>query len=335
VRLKGKHPGKQITITDIGNPHKVKLVVGDTLIVDDAPFPIKWSDRCFMVAGERQDMSLKTQGASGNRPELTIHCKQLTHEAQLYLDDELVLLISPPLEAEVFISGDLELDGDPVTFDGSFQGKDEIGFKGKLPKNFDPAKRYQRINTSGEPALQMGDRFGDFEIAGFAEHYDDWRITALEFSYDGFDQKKINVYQDAGRKHLVASYEAYPGDYFTVDVGYIDGDRVYLEDGKKHDAITLTGKRAAEIGDRFLDCTLLEFSRIPLGPPHYVELILEYTGRKAPLSLTAYDGRWKDVIGSYAVDPAVTPIISIDGRELPKGHLGEFLVLESGYVEAP
>jgi hypothetical protein len=79
----------------------------------------------------------------------------------------------------------------------------------------------------------------------------------------------------------------------------------------------------------------LEFSRIPLGPPHYVELILEYTGRKAPLSLTAYDGRWKDVIGSYAVDPAVTPIISIDGRELPKGHLGEFLVLESGYVEAP
>ena len=113
----------------------------------------------------------------------------------------------------------------------------------------------------------------------------------------------------------------------------IDGNKVYLEIGKKHDDINLTGKQAVEIGDSFLDCTVADISKIPLGPPHYLDLTLEYAGAADPLSLNVYDGKKKDVIGVYEVDPAVNPVFTIDASELPKGHLGENLVLEYAPVE--
>ena len=235
----------------------------------------------------------------------------------------------------MFITGELELDGDPATYDSSFQGSDEIEFKGKLPKDFDPAKNYQRINTSGVPILQTGERFGDFEIDSFTEDYDDWRITVLDFTCDGISEKEIKVYEDSHRKHLINSYQAaYPGEYLSIDVGHLDGDRVYLEIGKKHDTISLTGKKAAEIGDSFLGCTVMDISWIPLGPPHYMALNLEYTGSTGPISLSVYDGKKKDVIDTYEVDPAVNPVFTIDGSGLPKGYLGENLVLEYGPAES-
>ena len=120
--LEGKHPRKHISVSDIGHPQKAKLVIGDTVVFDDQPFPINWSQRYLIVDGQRQDLSIKTQGASGNSPQLSINCKQLTHEARLYLDDTLVLLISPPPEVPVSITGELELDGDPATFRWLFPG---------------------------------------------------------------------------------------------------------------------------------------------------------------------------------------------------------------------
>jgi len=331
--LKGKHPRKHIRVSDIGYPLNAKLEIGDTVVFDDQSFPINWSERYLIVDGQRQDMSIKTHGTRGNHPHLSINCKKLTREARLYLDDVLVLLISPPPEVGVSITGELELDGDPATFDGAFRGSDAIELKGKLPRDFDPPMSYQRISTSGEPALQIGDRFGEFEIADFEENYEDWRITMLEFRYDGNREKEIKFYADKRRKHLIDSYQAYPGDYFSLDVEQLKDDRVYLEIGRKKKTIELTGKKAAEIGDSFLDCTVVDTSAIPLGPPHYMALNLEYTGTAALISLTAYDGKKKDVIGIYEVDPAVDPGFTIDGSELRKGRLGENLVLEFAPVE--
>jgi hypothetical protein len=331
--LKGKHPRKHITVSDIGNPQKVKLVIGDTVIFDDLPFPIKWSDRHFLVDGQRQDMSIRTAGHKHKSPELSIHCKKLTQEAKLYLDDELVLLISPPPEVAVSITGELELDGDPATYDGSFQGSDEIELKGKLPKDFEPAKIYRQLNTSGDPALEIGDRIGEFEVVHFTQRYHDYRVTDLELSYDGLNATEISIYEDPGRKHLIDSYQAFPGDYFLMDVSHLDGNRVVLEIGKKHVAIDLSGKKAAVIGDIFLDCTVFETAKAPLGPPHYIDLTLEYVGVKDPISLTVYDGKKKDVIAIYEVEPAANTVFTIDGSQLPKGYLGETLVLEYGSAE--
>jgi hypothetical protein len=332
--LKGKHPRKHISVSDIGNPQKVKLLIGDTVIIDDQPFPIKWSERYLVVDGERQDMSIKTHSPSGKNPYLSIHCKKLTREARLYLDDVLVLLISPPPEVEVFITGELELDGNAQTFDGSFRGTDEIELKGKLPTDYDLDKVYQRINTSGEPALEIGDRFGDFEVVNFTEGYHDYRVTDLEFSYDGLSEAEIKVYEDFSRNYLVDSFQAYPGVYFVLDVSHLDVDRVYLEIGNTLADIPLTGEEAAAAGDIFLDCTVFEASRVPVGPPHYMDLTFEYVVSSGSISLTAYDGRWKEVIGIYDVDPDVDPAFTIDGSQLPKGYLGENLVLEYGPAES-
>ena len=96
----------------------------------------------------------------------------------------------------------------------------------------------------------------------------------------------------------------------------------------------MTGKKAAEIGDSFLACTVVDISSIPLGPPHYIDLTLEYAGEREPISLTAYDGRWKDVLGTHDVDSDFNPIFTIDGSGLPKGYIGENLVLEYGPAES-
>jgi hypothetical protein len=331
--LEGNNQRRHITVMDIGSPQRVKLVVGDEVVIDNAPFPMRWSDRCFMVAGQRQDMSIKTYQPSNKSPYLSINCRKLTHEASLYLDDELIIVIEPPPEVAVWLTGDLELDGDPATFDGAFRGVDEIEFGGKLPKDFDLTQKYQRIETSGEPALQIGDRFGDFEIADFAESYDDWRMAVLAFRFDGSSSEEINFYEDSNRNQLLDSFLAYPGDYFSIDVEDLDSDCVFLEIGNKHDDICLSGNQAAEIGDSFLDCTLVDISMMPFGPPHYTSVNIEYTGSAAPISIAAFDESWKDVIDDLQVDPDVNPVFTIDASGLPNGYLGENLVLEFGQVE--
>jgi hypothetical protein len=331
--LKGKHPRKHISVSDIGHPQKAKLVIGETVVFDDQPFPIKWSERYLIVGGERQDVSIKTHGAKGNDPHLKINCKKLTHEAQLYLDDKLVLLISPPPEVEVSISGELKLDGDPATFDGSFRGSDEIELKGKLPAEYDPDQSYQRLNTSGEPALEIGDRIGDFEVVNFTAGYDDYRVTDLDLSYNGLNGTEIKVYEDSDRKYLVESYAVFPGDFLLVDIHHLAGAKVYLVIGANQVAIDLAGQNSAAAGDIFLDCTVFDTARIPLGPPHYFDLTLEYVGVKESIALTAYDGEWQNVIGTYEVDSAINPVFTVDGSGLSKGYLGENLVLEYGAAE--
>ncbi|MCP4197448.1 MAG: hypothetical protein GY762_09905, partial [Proteobacteria bacterium] len=327
-----KHPRKHIRVSGIGSPQTVKLVIGDTAIFDDHPFPIKWSERNLIVDGERQDMSIKTHSASGKDPYLSIDCKKLTREARLYLDDKLVLLISPPPEVDVVITGELELDDNPATFDGTFRATDAIELKGKLPKDYDPAKIYQNLNTAGEPALQIGDRIGNFEVVGFTEGFQDYRVTDLEFICEGLDGTEIKVYEDINRNHFVDSYLVDPGDYFLLDVSHLAGDKVYFEIGGKHVAIDLTGKNKAAAGDVFLDCTVFDTVRIPLGPPYYVDLTLELIAAKNPIVLTVHDGKEKDVIGTYRVDSDIDPVFTIDGSRRPKGHLGENLVLEYGWA---
>jgi len=331
--LEGKHPRKHVTVSDIGYPEKVKLMIGDTVVFDHQPFPINWAERYLIVDGQRQDVSIKTQGANGNDPQLKINCKQLTHEARLYLDDTLVLLISPPPEVGVSITGELDLDNDTATFDGSFRGSDAIELKGKLPQDFDPPMSYQRIDTSGEPALQIGNQYGDFEVVQFTAEYKDYRVADLSLSYDGVSGTEIYAYEDSHRKHLIDQYAVSPGDYFVLDVSYLHLKKVYLEIGNKIEAIELDGRKAAEIGDRLLNCTIMDISRIPIGPPHYIDLTLEYTGALDAIALTAYDGKPKDVVGTYQVEAEINPVFTIDGSQLRKGHLGKNLVLEYGLVE--
>jgi len=136
VWLLSKHLRKHIKITNLGNPDNVKLVVGDRVIFDNEPFPIRWKDRCFIVDGERQDISIYTFSRFWCKEYLSIHCRRLTKDAKLYLDGELVLVISPPPDIEVNVRGEIEFDGDPETFDRSFWGTDEIELKGKIPHKY-------------------------------------------------------------------------------------------------------------------------------------------------------------------------------------------------------
>ena len=241
VRLLSKHPRKHIKITELGEPERITLEVGNEMIFEDEPFPISWKDRHFIVDGERQDMSIYTFSRFWRNEYISIHCRRLTKDAKLYLDGELVLVISPPPDVEASITGLIELDGNPETFDRSFSGMDEIELKGKIPDNYDIDKTYQRINTSGTPALEVGDVFGDFEVVDF---------------------------------------------------------------------------------------TVIEATKRPEGPPHYIDLTLEYIGATEPISITAYDGQWWAVIGTYEVYPAIEPFFTIDGSGLHSGHIGGNLVLE-------
>ncbi len=116
------------------------LMVGDTVVFEDKALPIRWTDRCFNVDGERQDISIFTLDRFGSDQQLSMKSRSLTREAKLYLDGEMALRISPPPEVQVSITGDLELDGEPSTFDGSFRSTDDITLTGRLPDNFNPAK---------------------------------------------------------------------------------------------------------------------------------------------------------------------------------------------------
>ena len=328
VKLLNKHSRKHVLITRLGDPQKAKLVVGDEVIFDNEPFPIKWADRYFMVDGERQDMSIYTFGHFWRNKYLSISCGRLTRDAKLYLDGELVLVISPPPDIEVNITGDLEFDGDPETFDGSFSGMDAIELEGKIPPNYDTDKTYQRIDTSGSPKLEVGDMFGDFELLSFTEGYDEYRLTMLEFRYDGRRKKQVGVYEDSPGKHLIGSYKVYPGDRFSVDTSEVEGDVVYLKVEHRSKAVPVAGTGVAEVGDEYLDCAVIDTTKRPEGPPHYIDLTLEYRGAAEPISITAYDGDWWAVIGNYEVDPAFESSFTIDGSGLHKGHIGEDLVLE-------
>jgi hypothetical protein len=84
----------------------------------------------------------------------------------------------------------------------------------------------------------------------------------------------------------------------------------------------------ADVGDRYLGCTVIGITTIPEGPPHYIDLTLEHIGRADPISITAYDGNWWAVIGTYEVDNDNEPSFTIDGSGLRKGHIGGDLVLE-------
>jgi hypothetical protein len=272
-------------------------------------------------------MSIYTFGRSWRNKHISIHCRRLTRNARLYLDGELVLVISPPPDVEVSVTGDIELDGDPETFDGSFSGMDEIELKGKIPHNYDIDKAYQRIDTSGSPPLEPGDIFGDFEVKDFTEGYDNYRITNLEFSYHG-RKEVVEFYKDSRRRHLIGSYEVDPGEAFLVDVSELEEDKVYLKVKHKCKVIHLTGKHMADVGDKYFDCIVTNTTRAPEGPPHYIDLTVAYIGAPEYISITAYDEDWKSVIGTYEVDPDVEPEFTIDGRDLHKGHIGELLVLE-------
>ncbi len=328
VRLLHTHSRKHLILTGLGDPEKAKLVVGDRVIFDDEPFPITWENRCFIVDGERQDMSMYTFGRSWRNKHLSVHCSRLTKDAMLFLDGELVLVISPPPDVEVSLTGDVSLDSDPETFDGSFSGMDEIGLTGRIPSNYDIDKTYQRINTSGSPGLEAGDRFGAFEVTDFTEGYDSYRITGLAFRYDGRRGGKVKVYKDLRGDHIIGSYEVSRGETFSVDVSEVEGDEVYLKVGHRHKAVRVAGRNMAEVGDRYLDCTVIDATKRPEGPPHYIELTLAYTGSAGPISITAYDGKWNAVIGIYEVDPEIEASFTIDGSGLRRGHIGEDLVLE-------
>jgi hypothetical protein len=328
VRPLNRHMRKHVTITNLGDPEKVKLVVGDSVIFEDKPFPVRWKDRHFLVDEERQDISINTFGRHWRKKDLSIHYRKLTRDLKLYLDEELVLWISPPPDVEVSLTGEVEFDGDPETFDGSFSGIDEITLKGKLPRNFDIDKSYQRINTSGSPELEKGEMFGDFEVNDFTEEYDNYRITTLDFIYNGKRKEEVKVYRDSRGKHLIGSYEVSRGDEFSVDVSDLEMDKVYLKVKKKRKLIHLSGKKAAEIGDRYLDCKVIETTTIPEGPPHYLDLTLTYKGAAGPITVTAYDGDWRAVIGTYQVDPGIDLSFTIDGSWLHRGHIGGNLVLE-------
>jgi hypothetical protein len=326
VKLSGKDSEKHIKITNLGDPTNVKLVVGGSIIFDDEPLPINWKNRHFIVDGERQDMSIDTHGR--HNESLYIHCKRLTEDAKLYLDGELVLEILPPPDIEVRITGEIEFDSGPATFDGSFSGAAEIELKGKIPSHYDIDKTYQRINTSGAPGLEIDDIFGDFQVVDFTEGYDSYRITTLEFSYQGSGEEEIKFYTDSHQEHLISTFNVYPGDIFSVDVAGIENEKIYIRDTHKHKDIHLAGKKMVEVGDKYLKCTVIDTTKMPQGPPYYIDLTLRYIGAAEPTYLTAYDGKWRDVIGTYEVDPAFEPTFTIDGSGLHEGHFGENLVLE-------
>ena len=205
---------------------------------------------------------------------------------------------------------------------------DAIELEGKIPPNYDTDKTYQRIDTSGSPKLEVGDMFGDFELLSFTEGYDEYRLTMLEFRYDGRRKKQVGVYEDSPGKHLIGSYKVYPGDRFSVDTSEVEGDVVYLKVEHRSKAVPVAGTGVAEVGDEYLDCAVIDTTKRPEGPPHYIDLTLEYRGAAEPISITAYDGDWWAVIGNYEVDPAFESSFTIDGSGLHKGHIGEDLVLE-------
>jgi len=327
VELAGKDPGKHIKITNLGDPTKVKLVVGGSMIFDDEPFPIDWKNRHFIVDGERQDMSIDTHGR--HNESLYIRCKRLTEDAKLYLDGELVLEISPPPDIEVRITGEIEFDGDPATFDGSVSGTAEIELKGKMPPHYDIDKTYLRINTSGSPGLEIDDIFSDFQVVNFTEGYDSYRISRLDFRYQGSAEEEIRFYTDSHQKHLISTYNVYPGDIFALDVAGIENKKIYIRDSHKHKDIHLAGKKMAENGDVYLECTVIDNSKAPKGFPHYLDLTLGYiSAAPEPDLITAYDGKWQELIDTYGVNLTFEPTFIIDGHELHEGHLGEDLVLE-------
>ena len=84
-----------------------------------------------------------------------------------------------------------------------------------------------------------------------------------------------------------------------------------------------------ENGDVYLECTVIDTSIAPKGPPHYIDLTLEYISvAREPDLITAYDGKWQEVIDTYEVNPTFEPAFIINGHELDEGHIGEDLVLE-------
>jgi uncharacterized repeat protein (TIGR01451 family) len=319
---------RHIILTDLSGPRAVTLMVGDSVVFENMAFPLNWRDRGFHVDGQRQDMSINSWGGPQRDKFMSIRIGRLTRRARLFFEEALVLEIVPPPEVAVKLTGSLELDGNPATFDGSFTASDRITLKGSLPDNYDIDKTYQKINSSGTPELQIGDRFGEMEVEDCTEGYDNHRITDLVLKYDGWKPQQIHIYGDSRRNHLIETRELNPGDTFVVDTREIESDRIYLKAGLRQRTVHLTGRWAAEVGDSYLDCIVTDLSQVPAGPPYYIDVTLVYTGQTAPVTITAYDGSWQAVIDSFEIDPAVNPTFTVDGSQRPAGHIGDNLVLE-------
>ena len=133
-------------------------------------------------------------------------------------------------------------------------------------------------------------------------------------------------YGDIAATNYADDFEASP-----MEDEIVEGEWCYVFDLKarhKRRIVHLAGRDAAEVGDRYLDCTVINTTKRPAGPPHYIDMTLEYQGVEAPISITAYDGHWWSVIGTYEVDPALESFFTIDGSGLRKGYIGGNLVLE-------
>ena len=157
VRLVDTDFDRRLTLNMSGAPRGATLKVGETVIFSDRQLPLRWTDRCFIVDGERQDMAIYTSARRGTEEQLSIHIRNLTRKASLCLDGKPVLEISPPPEVAVPITGDLELDGDPTTFDGSFRSFDEITLTGKLPDTYDPRQKFTCVSIHPEtPGWKSG-----------------------------------------------------------------------------------------------------------------------------------------------------------------------------------
>jgi hypothetical protein len=152
-------------------------------------------------------------------------------------------------------------------------------------------------------------------------------------SYNGSIDTQISLYEDSHRNYLIDSYPVVPGQELLLDVRQLARDKVYLEIGQDHATVELIGDKAVATGDIILNCLVLKTFLTPLGPPHYFDLTLKYVGTKNPISLTAYNGSWDEILGSYAVDSISAPVFTINGSYLPEGHLGENLVLEYAPIE--
>ena len=227
--------GKHLHFDSLGAPSTIALVVGGETVFEDA-YPVNWHERRYVVNGREQDLHVHSHS---HDEQLCIHVNQLTEPALVYLDSVLAVTITPNAPLEVTVTGHLELDGDPDTFDGSFEGTDEIEIVGSLPKDYEAEVFYEWIHTSGSKPLDAGDLFGDFMVVDVTMTDDTKpKISSLTLVYIGpssheLEPIDINVYSK-DRKTLIGSVTGVSiEDEVTVDgadlkQGHLESD-VLLE----------------------------------------------------------------------------------------------------------
>ena len=129
--------------------------------------------------------------------------------------------------------------GRPDTFDGSFEGTDEIEIIGSPPKDYDPEVSYEWIHTSGSMPLEVGDLFGDFMVADVAmtdgkkPKISGLTLVYIGLSSHGLEPIDVNVYSKDRKKLIGSVTNVNIGDEVTVDgadlkKGHLESD-VLLE----------------------------------------------------------------------------------------------------------